>query len=431
MNDISEEKSVTKGVGLYRVVWKWHFLAGLLVLPFMAFMAVTGILNLFHDDLNEIIYAERLQVTPEENRAPWEALAGAAQEAAPGRVVKYFVSDHPERSVVFETATREGTTSVTWVNPYTAAVLGTAVKDTMPMQFIENLHITFNAGTFGRYMNEALTGWALVMFITGLYLWWPRGSRRWSDTVKPPVGSGRAWWRSLHLWVGGAGVVLVIPLLFSGLFWSPIWGDAYLKAQLAMKHFSPAIAYGGRPVFAKSEEGAIMPMDELIVKAREAGLKGDLEGRPPVNPKFSLLIRTVESTPVPDQVELHLDTRSGEVLRRATYDMYPPMAWFRSMMARLHVGSLWGGLSVVLNLAAALSILALTVSGFVAWWKRRPTGSLGVPTGPKSVRLGWGVVAIIAVLGVFYPTVGISLLCVLALDWLIFNRVGWFQASNA
>ena len=85
----------------------------------------------------------------------------------------------------------------------------------------------------------------------------------------------------------------------------------------------------------------------------------------------------------------------------------------------------------MLNLAAALSILALTVSGFVAWWKRRPSGSLGVPTGPKSVRLGWGVVALIAVLGVFYPTVGISLLCVLALDWLIFNRVGWFQASNA
>ncbi|MGB1012263.1 MAG: hypothetical protein ACPGVP_21285, partial [Thiolinea sp.] len=102
-----------------------------------------------------------------------------------------------------------------------------------------------------------------------------------------------------------------------------------------------------------------------------------------------------------------------------------------SMMARLHVGSLWGSMSIVLNLTAALLILALSVTGFVAWWKRRPSGSLGIPTNPKSVQLGWGIVTIVAAMGVFYPTVGITLLIVLALDWLLFRRVGWFQAAGA
>ena len=182
----------------------------------------------------------------------------------------------------------------------------------------------------------------------------------------------------MHLFVGGFGVILVIPLMFSGLFWSPVWGDAYLKTQLAMKHFSPAVAYGGPPIFNKSKEGDLLPMDDLLNIAREQRLVGDLEARPPVAPKFGILIRTIEGTPADDQVELHLDTRTGEVMRRATYDMYPTMAWFRSKMAALHVGHLFGFWSIVLNLAAALSILVLAVSGFYAWWARRPKGELGV-----------------------------------------------------
>ena len=31
----------------YRAVWRWHFYAGLLVLPFLMLMALTGALYLF------------------------------------------------------------------------------------------------------------------------------------------------------------------------------------------------------------------------------------------------------------------------------------------------------------------------------------------------------------------------------------------------
>ena len=301
----------------------------------------------------------------------------------------------------------------------------------MPLNFIERLHASFTAGLIGRLANEALTSWSIVMFLTGLYLWWPRGTRRWKNVLELPKGGGRPWWRSLHLLVGGFGVILVIPLMFSGLFWSPVWGEAYLKSQLALKHYSPAVAYGGPPIFNKSEDGQILPMDDLLTVARHSGLKGDLEARPPVAPKFGVLIRTVESTPVPDQVELHVDSRSGEIIRRAVYDHYPGMAWFRSMMARLHVGTLWGGWSMALNLAAALSIIVLSVSGFWAWWARRPVGSLGVPAAPTSVKLRAGLVVLILALGVLMPAMGITLVAALLLDWLFFRRLGWFQPARA
>ena len=424
-------RAVARGGQLYRLIWKWHFLAGLLVLPFMAFMAVTGIVNLFHDDLTEMLYSDRLNVPVGEQRRAYQDIAAAVSAEAPGRISKVFVPEAEGRSYTFEVSDKAGQVTMAWADPYTGEVLGRADKDTMVLNFIERAHASFTAGLTGRLVNEALTSWSIVMFLTGLYLWWPRGSRRWANVLSLPKGEGRPWWRSLHLLVGGFGVILVIPLMFSGLFWSPIWGDAYLKSQLAMKHFSPAVAYGGPPIFNKSAEGEVMSLDQLITVAREAGLKGDLEARPPVAPKFGILIRTVESTPVPDQVELHVDTRSGEVMRRAVYDHYPPMAWFRSMMARLHVGSLWGTWSVVLNLVAALSIVVLSVSGFAAWWARRPAGSLGVPAGPKSAKLGAGLAVLVLALAVFMPAMGLTLIVALCLDWLIFKRMGWFQPSNA
>lgn len=33
----------TTGGAFYRLVWKWHFLASLYVLPFMAMLAITGV----------------------------------------------------------------------------------------------------------------------------------------------------------------------------------------------------------------------------------------------------------------------------------------------------------------------------------------------------------------------------------------------------
>jgi iron complex outermembrane recepter protein len=41
---------------LYRAVWRWHFLAGLLSLPFLLNVAVTGSLYLFTPEINHILY---------------------------------------------------------------------------------------------------------------------------------------------------------------------------------------------------------------------------------------------------------------------------------------------------------------------------------------------------------------------------------------
>ena len=43
---------------LYRAVWRWHFYAGLFVLPFLITLAVTGAAYLFRDEIDAIIHAD-------------------------------------------------------------------------------------------------------------------------------------------------------------------------------------------------------------------------------------------------------------------------------------------------------------------------------------------------------------------------------------
>ena len=47
---------------LYRAVWRWHFYAGLFVLPFLIILAVTGALYLFRGDIEPVIHADLMRV---------------------------------------------------------------------------------------------------------------------------------------------------------------------------------------------------------------------------------------------------------------------------------------------------------------------------------------------------------------------------------
>ncbi|MEK1899972.1 MAG: PepSY domain-containing protein, partial [Rhizobium sp.] len=50
-------ENAVPGVSLYRAIWRWHFFAGLLVIPFLLNLAITGSLYLFKDEINDTVFA--------------------------------------------------------------------------------------------------------------------------------------------------------------------------------------------------------------------------------------------------------------------------------------------------------------------------------------------------------------------------------------
>jgi len=84
----------------------------------------------------------------------------------------------------------------------------------------------------------------------------------------------------------------------------------------------------------------------------------------------------------------------------------------------LHEGALFGWLNQLLGLLAALGVVALSITGSWMWWSRRPAGQLGVPHMPVDRTLRKRILAVIFALALFLPMVMISLIVILALDFL-------------
>jgi uncharacterized iron-regulated membrane protein len=89
----------------------------------------------------------------------------------------------------------------------------------------------------------------------------------------------------------------------------------------------------------------------------------------------------------------------------------------------LHEGRFFGLANQLLMLFGCLIVILLAVSGTVMWWQRRPAKTLGAPAMPPNFPLWKGAVAIIAVMGLAFPMVGISLVTVLLLDYLALSRI--------
>ncbi len=93
---------------LYRAVWRWHFYAGLLVIPFLLNLAFTGGLYLFKDELNDLIYGRYLHVAAASDRATGTLCHRRARalKANPGAATSYLPPANATASAVVSVATR-------------------------------------------------------------------------------------------------------------------------------------------------------------------------------------------------------------------------------------------------------------------------------------------------------------------------------------
>ena len=214
----------------YRIVWRWHFYAGLLCLPFVLWLSLTGGLYLFRPQVEALIDRPYARVVdPAAPRRTPAAIAAAAVAAVPGATLHRFqLPETPTQAVQVIVGRGAGETRV-YVHPASLAILKTVGEQDRLMRVVLHLHGELLAGDTGSYVVELAASWAIVMIGTGLFLWWPRGQGP-AGVVWPRFHArGRRFWRDLHgvtgFWVSGMALVLLI----SGLPWAKSWGS-YLAA---------------------------------------------------------------------------------------------------------------------------------------------------------------------------------------------------------
>jgi uncharacterized iron-regulated membrane protein len=200
----------------HRTLWRWHFYAGLFVMPLLIVLAVTGTLYCFQPQIEPLLYRDRMVVAAE--AAPRlsretllaKAIAGAPLGAVPTTAQ---IGTDPRRSAEFVFRLPSGESESVYVNPYSGALLGTLSVEHRLMKQVRNLHRALLLGKTGELLMELAGCWTLVMIGTGIALWWPGGAQKtwrkggvWVPRLRL---CGRAWWRDLHAFLRAERVAVV------------------------------------------------------------------------------------------------------------------------------------------------------------------------------------------------------------------------------
>ncbi|POR51307.1 PepSY-associated TM helix domain-containing protein [Bosea psychrotolerans] len=435
-------RAADRAISFYRAVWRWHFYAGLMTLPFLILLAVTGGLYLFHHDLDRLIHRDLKQVErrAEAPRKPSEIVASAVA-SVPGRAVKYVPPESSSASAEVTIRDAAGARQVVYVDPYDARVLGTFSDRGTAMWVVRQLHSLAYFGPVANGAIEIVGGWSILLVATGIYLWWPRRGGGGVVTVRGQPRQ-RVFWRDLHAVTGIFAGVFILFLAISGMPWSVFWGakvnewangnnfgyPAGVRVAVPMSedplHLHGPTAWSleqAKMPESNANPGQAIGLDAAIARFDALRLTPGYAVNLPAGPK-GVYTGSVYPNDLARQRVVHLDQYSGEPLIDMGYADYGTFGKALEWGINVHMGQEFGLANQLLMLAACVAIILLSVSAGVMWWKRRPAGRLGVPPLPARPGTLYGVFAILAIGGAIFPLVGASLIAMLLLDRLISRR---------
>jgi uncharacterized iron-regulated membrane protein len=175
-------------------------------------------------------------------------------------------------------------------------------------------------------------------------------------------------------------------------------------------------------------EGQPVNLDGIVAFARSIGFDNRFQlGFPADDSGVWTLSRDTMSNdsanPLSDRT-VHIDQYTGKVLADVGFSDYGVPGQAMAVGIAFHEGDM-GVWNIVLVTVFCLSIIFMSVSGMVMWWKRRPAGAsrLMAPAVPGDMKL-WKTGAIIMLaVSLLFPLTGVVLLTVITLDYLIVRRV--------
>lgn len=350
-------------------IHRWISLA---VAAFWLIQAATGVLSVFHWELEDAGVAGAH--SPTDLAAIDRRLGALAPEGSGRRIISVWTTaGAPDRyDVTVAEGERERAVRV--------AGDGTVLRDKGEgergtMGTIVAIHQELLAGDAGGWI-VGISGLLLCTnLILGLVLAWPkRGFWRRSLT---PVGKGPLVGR-LYSWHRAIGLWAAVPALFlvgAGVLLKFEDGTAKLIGAEPVAA-PPVSAFAGRPVgFAVAARAAIaaVPGSRLTAVAMPAGDKPVYRVR---------VLAPGERRRAYGTTTIFVDARTGTALSIARADAAPPTRAFMDGLYAVHTGEFGGLAGRLLVLALGLWLAAMIVMGVLLWWRRRPRN------GPS--RLGRG-----------------------------------------
>ncbi|GAO38401.1 hypothetical protein SCH01S_15_00260 [Sphingomonas changbaiensis NBRC 104936] len=410
---------------LYRIVWRWHFYAGLIVLPVLAWLAITGGLYLYKPEIERIVYRDWITRPSARPALPAAEVIGRVEQATGGRVAQLAIPARASESWQLTIAQGAGRRTA-FVDAGTGRVLGITAREGGVMKLDRDLHSLAITGPVGNALIEIVAGWAIILVLTGFYLWWPRGGAPALALRGAP--KGRLFWRDLHASGGALVGAVILFLAITGMPWSVFWGKQ-VQGAVAANGLGRPKAPGPQPWEHAEHEKAALPWALQAVAAPHAHGMGDIGAdrvltlaaargltpplsltRPAAMGAPYLVSRTAERSE--DARVLYIEPATGRVLQDAGAAQFGVGARAIEWGIAVHQGQEYGEANRLVMLAGCLGTLLLALTAPILWWKRR----FAPPPAPLDTRRAKGVALIMLAIGALYPLTGATMLAALAGD---------------
>jgi len=335
-------------------LWKWHFIAGIISLPFVLLLSITGIIYLFKSDYEtprqKYIKEVVVSGTPISLQEQW-VIANKNATKKPNALIINSTSNQATEFV----SGRFSHKSSVFINPYNGMVTGEIIGKKTNMHTVRKLHGELLMGSFGTKIIELIASWMIVLIATGLYVWW----QKITNTGYPPTWEGRQ-----------------------------------LQSNIT-----------GEPLV----------LDQMVAKAKTLQLPGQVTLSFPKGPKGVFSVANFNPSDLDSQQKIHFDQYSGKQILKHTWKDVGILMRARMWFMAFHQGE-FGAWNWWLVLVTAIILTVMSISAIISYLLRKRTNSWSVPKVPSSFKVGYGISILIILLSLVFPLFGISLLVILAIE---------------
>jgi len=350
-----------------------HLWLGIILAVPLILLGLTGALLVFEDELDRLLRPEMRYVEQTGTQLSYAVLFAMAEEAtgdagilllntqrAPDETVEFFVTDG----------------SRLYVDPYSGHVHGRQHRLDTIMGFFHAFHVSFLAGELGSTIGGLASLFAIISLISGLVLWWPRGTRKRYAFIVRLRGRWKQSNFDLHracgFWL--LGVLFVIA----------ITGSMFTFA----KQYDPLLRWitGSPPAVGRSFPAEVEPRpenghidaDRAMVAAR-AAMPEAMVTRivPPVENSHAwrIQMRLPDEPYVAGRTNVWVNPYSAAIVRVDDPRRQSAADRYWNINLHLHLG-FWGGffgegwrlVTRMVWLFGSLAALVLAVTGIFIWW---------------------------------------------------------------